>query len=293
MPLSLTEIGDLVVGKSSAKVMGIINASPESFFKGSVRTTEDQISFTARQMEQDGAHIIDIGAMSTAPYLKTMISEDQEIQRMTAAVKIVKAACNLPISADTPRAKVAEAAIEAGVDIINDVTGLRYDKEMADFISKSGVKVIVCAYSKTRISGHISGTIKALKESLLIASKSGISGDDIIIDPSIGFFRSGGENPFYSKMVDMPWYSRDMQVISQLHKLRALKKPVCVSVSRKSFIGHLLNLELPEDRMAPSIACELISATNGANLIRTHNVKETVQALTMLELLGTKNTQRL
>jgi dihydropteroate synthase len=289
----LTKINGLVIGKSSAKIMGIINASPESFFKGSVRTTADQIASSARQMEQEGAHIIDIGAMSTAPYLKTMISVDKEIQRMTAAVKAVKRACGLPVSADTPRAKVAEAAIGAGADVINDVTGLKYDREMAGVVSRSGAKVIVCAYSKTRASGRISGTIKALKESLVIAGKSGIKRDDIIIDPSVGFFRSKGENPFYTRMDDMPWYSRDMQLISQLEKLRVLKKPVCVSVSRKSFIGHLLNLESPEDRLVPSIACELISAIHGASLIRTHNVKETVQALTILHLLGTQNTQRL
>jgi dihydropteroate synthase len=222
-----------------------------------------------------------------------MVSVNKEIQRMTAAIKAVKGACSLPISADTPRAKVAEAAIEAGADIINDVAGLKYDKEMARVISKSGAKVIVGAYSKTRVSGQIAGTIKTLKESLAIADKSGINRNDIILDPSIGFFRSEGENPFYTRMDDMPWYSRDMHVISHLHKLRVLKKPVCVSVSRKSFIGHLLNLESPEDRLVPSIACELISAIHGASLIRTHNVRETVQALTILQLLGTNNTQRL
>ena len=114
MALSL-KIGELVLGKSAAKVMGIINASPESFFKGSVKTTEGQIANTARQMEQDGAHIIDVGAMSTAPYLKTVISADKEIRRMTAAVKAARAECSLPISADTPRAKVAEAAIGRGL----------------------------------------------------------------------------------------------------------------------------------------------------------------------------------
>ena len=289
----MTNIGELVIGKSFAKIMGIIIASPESFFKGSVRTTAEQIASSARQMEQEGAHIIDIGAMSTAPYLKTTISLDQEIQRMTAAVKAVRSACSLPISADTQRAKVAEAAIEAGADVINDVTGLKHDKEMVEVISRSGVKAIVCAYSKKRVSGRTTGTIKALKESLVLANKSGINKDDIIVDPSIGFFRSGGENSFYTRMDDMPWYSRDIQVISQMHKLRILKKPICISVSRKSFIGHMLNLESPEDRMVPSIACELISTIHGANLIRTHNVKETVQALTMLHLLGTENTQRL
>lgn len=284
--LSLTKIGELVIGKSSTKVMGVINVSPESFFRGSIRTTEEQVASAAKRMEQDGATMIDIGAMSTAPYLQTMISVEQEIKRLSWAIKSARRACNVPISADTPRAAAAKSAIQAGADVINDVTGLKHDGEMAGVIAQSRVKTIVCAYSKSQVSGRISSTIKSLKDSLTIARNAGIKNDDIVIDPSIGFFRSEGENPFFTKMTDMPWYSRDMQVISQLHKLTALKKPVCISVSRKSFIGHLLNLDSPDDRLAPSIACELISAMHGTSLIRTHNVKETVQALTMLELLG-------
>jgi len=283
--LSLTKIGGLVIGKSSPKVMGIINVSPESFYKGSVRTGEEDIASAARQMEHDGAHIIDIGAMSTAPYLKTMISADEETRRLTGAIKAAKSASTLPISADTPRAQVARAAIDAGADIVNDVTGLQYDPAMSEVIAKSGVKTVLCAYSRSTATGRISGTIRALRKSLATARKAGVKGDDIIVDPSIGFFRSEGENPFFTRMTDMPWYARDMQVISQLGKLSALGKPVCVSVSRKSFIGHLLNLESPDDRLAPSIACELVSALNGADLLRTHNVKQTVQALMMLQLL--------
>jgi dihydropteroate synthase len=284
--LSLTRIGKLIIGpKSSAKVMGIINVSPESFFKGSVRTGDEQVAAAAKQMERDGAHMIDIGAMSTAPYLETMIPVDMEVRRITSAIKAAKSACDLHISADTPRAETARTALAAGADVINDVTGLKYDPMMADVIAKSRARAIICAYSRSEITGRMLGTAKSLRESRTIARKAGINADDIIIDPSIGFFRPEGKNFFFSKMTDMPWYVRDMQVISHLSELTALKKPICISVSRKSFIGHLLNLQSPEDRMVPSIACELISVLHGASLIRTHNVKETVQALTMLELL--------
>lgn len=292
--MSLTKIGELVVGpESSAKVMGIINVSPESFFKGSVRTGDEEIAAAARQMEQDGAQLIDIGAMSTAPYLETMIPVDEEVRRITNAIRAAKSACNLPISADTPRAETASAAIAAGADVINDVTGLKYDDAMADVIAKSGVKAIACAHSQSETTGQISGATKTLRQSVTIARKAGIRDDAIIIDPSIGFFRPEGRNPFFTKMTDLPWYLRDMQVVTQLGKLAALKKPICISVSRKSFIGHLLNLQSPEDRLVPSIACEQVSVLNGASLIRTHSVKETVQALTMLELLGAKNTEGL
>ena len=275
-----------VGGKFTVKVMGIINASPESFYKGSVRTGEQEIAATAKQMQQDGAHIIDIGGMSTAPYVQTAIlPAEEEIRRVTQAIKVVKDACNLPVSADTPRAEVAEEAVEAGADAVNDVTGLKYDSKMADVTARAGVPVIIGAYSKAPATGRIAGTLKALKKSLSLAKEAGIK--DVMIDPSIGFFRQEGKNPFFTKMTDMPWYIRDIEILSKLDKLATLKKPICVSVSRKSFIGYVLNLNMAEDRIVPSIACEMIAALNGANIIRTHNVRETVHALTMLQLLKT------
>jgi dihydropteroate synthase len=270
--------------------MGVINVSPESFYKGSVRTTDQEIAAAARGMQQGGAHIIDVGAMSTAPYLETIIPIEEEVKRMVRAIKIIKSACGLPISADTPRAAVAEQAIAAGADAINDVTGLKYDNKMAGIVAKAGVPVIVGAYSRSpATTGKMPGTVRALRESIALAKKAGVKEEEedgsIIVDPSIGFFRQEGKNPFFTKMVDLPWYTRDIDVLSNLNKLAILKKPVCVSVSRKSFIGHLLNLQNAEERLVPSIVCEAMAALSGASIIRTHNVKETVQALTMLQLL--------
>jgi dihydropteroate synthase len=201
---------------------------------------------------------------------------------MKQAISAVKSACDLPVSADTPRAIVAEEAIEAGADAINDVTGLKYDSRIADVAAKASVVVIAGAYSRVRVTGRLSGTLAALRESISIAKKAGIK--DIIVDPSIGFFREEGKNRFFTRMTDMPWYSRDIEVLSGLNRLSALKKPVCVSASRKSFIGHLLNLQA-EDRLVPSIICEAVSVLNGASIVRTHSVHETVQALAMLQLL--------
>lgn len=264
------------------KVLGIINASPESFYKASVRTSEQEIAAAAKQMQLNGAHIIDIGAMSTAPYLETVIPVEEEIRRIKMAVKAVKSACDLPVSADTPRAKVAEEAIAAGADAVNDVTGLKYDSKMAEVAAKAGVPVIIGAYSKAPATGRLAGTVKALKESLAIAKKAGIK--DAIVDPSIGFFREEGKNPFFTKMTDVPWYTRDIDVLNNLDKLAALG-PVCISVSRKSFIGHLLGIK-GDDRLVPSIICEAIAVMKGTSMIRTHSVKETVYALTMLQLLN-------
>jgi dihydropteroate synthase len=287
----VAKIGGVVVGRGyEPKVMGIINASPESFFKGSVRTGREEIASAARAMQDAGAHIIDIGAMSTAPYLDTVVGVDKEIERLTAAIAAVRSACDLPVSADTPRAQVAKAAIRAGADAINDVTGLKHDAGMAEVAAAAGVPVIVGAYSAAPASGRVAGTVKALRESIAIAKRAGIKKEEIIVDPSIGFFRAEeGKNPFFTKMADddMPWYARDLQVLSNLDRLAPLG-PVCVSVSRKSFIGHLLNLPAAEDRLVPSIACEIIAVQNGASLVRTHSVRETVQALTMHSLLSRK-----
>jgi len=267
--------------------MGIINASPESFYKNSIKITNEEIAKTSIKMQDNGAKIIDVGAMSTAPYLETIISVEEETKRMELAVKAVKSSCDLPVSVDTPRSSVAKEAITFGADAINDITGLKYDANLADIVSESRLPVIIGAFDNNQslsALGKISGTIKTLKQSLLIAKRAKITNDNIIIDPSIGFFRAEGKNPFFTRIKDLPWYIRDIEVISKLNELKTLSKPICISISRKSFIGSLFNLKTKE-RLIPSVVSEVISVLNGANIIRTHDVKETVQALTMLELL--------
>lgn len=287
----MTKIGKITVGRasSSTKVIGVINVSPESFYQDSVRTSDRQIREAAEQMQKDGADIIDVGAMSTAPYLDTLISVREEIRRLVGAIKLIKQACDLPVSADTPRASAAEEAISAGADAINDVTGLKYDGgRMAIVAAKAGITIIVGAYRGSEgTTGRLSGTVSALKESVALARKAGVNESRIIVDPSIGFFRSKGNGPFFTTMNDLQWYVRDLEVLSNLKRISAaLKKPVCVSVSRKSFIGQLFGLQRPEDRLVPSLICEAIAVQNGASFVRTHSVRETVQAITMLKLLS-------
>ena len=273
--------------------MGVINTSPESFYKGSVRTSEEDIARAARQMQQDGAKIIDIGAMSTAPYLDTAISVEEEKRRLRNAMRVVKQACDLPVSVDTPRAEAAAEGIAAGADAVNDITGLKHDPMMAKLVSDAQVPVIIGAYSAVPTTGRLSGTIKALKESISLAKKAGIKDSMMIIDPSIGFFRGKGKNDFFTKMTDVPWYVRDINVLSGVKKLADLGKPVCVSASRKSFIGHLLGLPAAKDRLVPSVVCEAVAVLNGVSIIRTHSVRETVQALTILQLISRQCSKRL
>ncbi|MGI8834271.1 MAG: dihydropteroate synthase [Nitrososphaeraceae archaeon] len=275
--------------------MGIINVSPESFYKDSIRITTKEIANAAIRMQREGAHIIDIGAMSTAPYLENNIPLEKEVERIKKAIRVIRKNCSLPISVDTPRSAVAREAINLEVDCLNDITGLKYDANMAYVVAESKLPIIMGAYARNRtinfqspsmVTGKISSTIMLLKDSLNIAKKFGIDNDQIIIDPSVGFFRANGKNPFFTLMKDIPWYIRDIEIISRLQELKKyFSKPICVSVSRKSFIGKLFNLET-EERLIPSLVFEIISTLNGAKMIRTHNVKETVQALTACELVS-------
>lgn len=278
-------VKNLEIGNGKPKIMGIINVSPESFYKDSISVGEKLLSDRAIKMEEDGADIIDIGGMSTAPYLNTLISIDKEVERLRTAINAIKNVCRIPVSIDTCRAEVAKTSIEMGIDLVNDVTGLKYDGKMKTIISSSGLPVIIGAYGNRSIaykSGNISETIDILQESIQLASQSGISEDKLIIDPLIGFFRMVGNNPFFTKISHENWYERDIGIISNLKNLSSLSKPICISVSRKSFIGHLFGLTAIE-LLIPSIITQVICLQNGTDIIRTHDVKETKVAIELLD----------
>lgn len=268
--------------------MGIINVSPESFYKDSIKRQEDEIQDTIIRMQDHGVDIVDVGGMSTAPYLKTLIPKDLESKRLHNAISAIRQISNIPISVDTVRSDVIRSLLKLEVNAINDVTGLKYDKNMPNLAYEHDLPVILGAYLSEGENlygdGDIHDTISLLSESIRIAKKSKIDNDKLIIDPSIGFFRKEGFNPFYSKTQGMDWYVRDIDIIANIKLLTSLKKPICVSISRKSFIGSLFGLDI-EDRLIPSIIAEMYSVMNGASLLRTHNVKETRQAIEMLEMI--------
>jgi len=259
--------------------MGILNTRPESFYKKSISITKQRIVDAVNKMEEEGADFIDVGGMSTAPYLSTMVSEKIEMTRIVNAVKIIQRTTNLPISVDTCRAAVAKEAIELGVDIINDVTGLKYDPSMPKIIEKYYPSLILCAYSKKIITGNqLSETRQLFKKSLEIAKSVKIPRTKIVLDPAIGFFREKGKNSFFTK-INSDWVKRDLLILENLRSIK-LNMPLLVSVSNKSFIGKILKKENPSDRLAGSLAAEVVCVLNGANIIRTHNVAETKEAIT-------------
>jgi dihydropteroate synthase len=274
MSLSADLAGVRVGDAYPVRVVGVINVSPESFYKGSVRTSHEEIVNTALSMTKEGADIIDIGAMSTAPYLKTEISKEEETKRLVSAIKAVKQAVKIPVSADTTRSQPAEAAIKAGADIINDVSGLRNDTRMAKIAAEYDVPLILVAREKREGKGTpIERVISALKQSLNLAQKAGISPEKVVIDPGIGFFRH----------TEVPWYIWDCNIIGNLERLRVLKRPIHIGVSRKSFIGKILNQDSPEQRLYGSLSATAIAVYKGAHMIRTHDVTPTIEVIRLAE----------
>lgn len=258
------------------RLMGVLNVSPESFYQGSVRTSPGELVETAQAMVSAGADFIDIGAMSTAPYRQTAISVEEERDRLAEVVAVVSQAVAVPVSADTKRSLPARAAISAGAKIINDVSGLKYDPEMAALVADAGVGVILMASEDSPQPGPPLQRIRtALRASLAIARRAGIPAERIVIDPGIGFFRQTG----------VPWHQWDVQVIRELGRLRCLQHPILVGVSRKSFIGKILQQENPEDRLIGSVAAVAIAVYNGAHIIRTHDVGPTREAVRLAECL--------
>jgi len=282
----VSKLGSISVGNSNpVRIMGILNLSPESFFKKSIATDKEIIANKTREMEADGADFIDVGGMSTAPYLKTTIPQKTESERITRAIKIIQRVSNLPISVDTCRSEVAKDALELGVDIINDISGLKYDKDMPRIVEKYDPSLVLCAFSKNLVKGNqIIQTRNLLRESITIAKSVHISDNHIVVDPAIGFFRKKGKGEFFTR-INSDWVKRDLLILNNLHSIK-LKHPLLVSVSRKSFIGNLLQIKNPDDRLYGSLAAESIAVLNGADIIRTHNVQETRQVITIAQKLS-------
>lgn len=282
----MSKLGSVSVGNSNpVRIMGILNLSPESFFKKSIATDKEMIANKTREMEAEGTDFIDVGGMSTAPYLKTIISQRTESERITRAIKIIQRVSNLPISVDTCRSEVAKSALELGVDIINDISGLKYDKDMPRIVEKYDPSLILCAFSKNLVKGNqIIQTKNLLRKSIKIAKSAHISDNHIVVDPAIGFFRKKGKGEFFTR-INSDWVKRDLLILNNLRSLK-LKHPLLVSVSRKSFIGNLLQIKNPNDRLYGSLAAESIAVLNGADIIRTHDVQETKEVVAIAQKLS-------
>ncbi|MHA1835763.1 MAG: dihydropteroate synthase [Candidatus Odinarchaeia archaeon] len=260
-------------GNRQTIIMGIINVSKESFYKPSIKISNGDISVFAQKLVEDGADIIDIGGASTAPpsfYPDALyVSESVELKRVKNAVKIIKDVVNIPLSVDTMRAKVAELAVKMGVDIVNDVSGLKKDPKMVNVLKEYQPYVVLMASNKEPgdvIS--VSDMINSLKESINIALNAGLSENKIIIDPGFGFGKS---------------LELNIKLLKSIHLLKDFNKPILVGVSRKSFIRSLVG-DLEESIFLGSLAATVISVIEGANIIRTHDVKAVKNILRIVDL---------
>lgn len=273
--------GVRVGGPAPVRIMGVINASPESFMRGSVATTAESIAERAALMEREGADLIDIGGMSTAPHIGAAVPQATEIRRVALAVKAVRGASSLPVSVDTPRAVVAAAALKAGAVILNDITGLRHDPGMAEVIGRHGPALILCAHSPEPVRGDpVSRTRELLQESVGMAIGAGADPGAISVDPAVGFFRRRGRAFFTGTGSD--WADRDVTILQNLQVIKG-EMPATVSVSNKSFIGRLMGAPDPADRLPGSLAFESMAVLRGADIVRTHNVAPTLDAVRTAE----------
>ncbi len=280
-------LGTLTVGDASpVRVMAAINASPESFYKGSVARTPREAGERAVAAVEEGADLLDVGGASTAPYLSAAVPEEVERSRVAEAVRAAADAVGgaVPLSVDTVRASVADAALAAGATVVNDVSGLKNDPGMAATVRERGASLFAMAHSRRASAiGPVAFVSRALRETLAIAGRAGVDRRLVVLDPGIGFFRGGESSPTSSRQTRMPWYEWDCEVLANLSELRALGRPVGVGISRKSFIGKLLGLESPDDRLAGSLAATAVAVVNGAALVRTHDVKATLHAVRTAE----------
>jgi dihydropteroate synthase len=252
-------------------VVGALNVSPESFYSGSVAVDADRLLRAAEAMARAGAAWLDVGAMSTAPYLEARIPERLEADRLHWAVGLLATKLDLPVSADVSRVGPARAALEAGARMINDVTGLAGDPALARLTAEAGVALVLMAGpTAAPIAGEPVATVHAaLERSLGIARAAGIADERILVDPGIGFFRGPG----------VTWPDWDCRVLAGLPALRDLGRPLYVGVSRKSFIGAVAGVGDPADRLPGSLAATAAAVLGGAQAIRAHDVGETVQAV--------------
>jgi len=249
-------------------IVGVLNTSPDSFYAGSVVRSPAEAVKRARRMLDKGADIVDVGAMSTAPRVKP-IPVGLERRRLLPIVEALVRKFDSPISIDTQRAEIARAALKAGAHIINDVSGLKADPGMARVLADFGCSAVLMA--ARRKPGDVR-TIEEIKhelgKSLRMCERNDIDLKKIAIDPGIGFGK-GAE-----------W---DLHILANLRRLAALGRPICVAVSRKSFIGKVLDLPDPAGRLWGSLAATAIAVLNGADAIRTHDPKETLHAVRLAE----------
>ena len=250
-------------------IMGILNVTPDSFSDGGKWTDMEKAKRHTADMIKDGAAIIDIGGESTRPGHE-QISVQEEIDRVVPAIEMVKKNFDNPVSIDSYKGPVVEAALQAGADMVNDIWGLKYDRKVADLIAQYDVPCcLMHNREKAEYTDFMDEMCSDLMESVEIARAAGVRDDQIILDPGVGFGKV---------------YEHNLIAIHQLERLKALGFPVLLATSRKSVIG--LSLDLPADqRVEGTLVTTVLGVQKGAAFVRVHDVKENLRAIRMTQAI--------
>lgn len=250
-------------------VMGILNVTPDSFSDGGKYTEMDQALRHVEEMIEEGMDILDIGGESTRRGY-TLLSDEEEISRVVPVIEKVESEFNIPISLDTYKSAVAEAGIRAGADMINDIWGLKYDDRLADVIARAQVPCCLMHNRKEPdYHNYMEDVLEDLRETIRIAHRAGISDENIMLDPGVGFGKT---------------YENNLEIIGSLDRLKELGYPVLLGTSRKSVIG--LTLDLPaSERVEGTLVTTVYAVLKGASYVRVHDVKENVRAIRMAEAI--------
>ena len=256
--------------KDRTLIMGILNGTPDSFSDGGRYNTSDTAVAHAKSMIEEGADIIDVGVESTRPG-HTQISVADEIGRMKEILLPVLEVSTVPVSVDTYRAETAEFALSHGAHILNDIWGLKYDKDMAAVAAKYDVPVIIMHNQNHTNYDDIIDDMKAFFfSSVDLALKEGVKPQNIWLDPGIGFGKD---------------YAQNVEVIQRLGEITVYEYPVLLAPSRKRFIGTILN-ELPaEERDEGTVATCITGMIQGVDMVRVHNVEMHKRAITVADVL--------
>jgi len=270
----------LVMGKRTL-VMGVLNVTPDSFSDGGKFFTLNRAVAAAFNMELAGADLLDIGAESTRPG-STGIPASEEIARLLPVLQALRGRLKIPISVDTQKASVAEIALGAGAQMLNDISGLQHDPRLADVAAKFRVPLVLMhmrGMPRTMQKGPFAKDVlkdvtRGLRESLATARRAGVAKSQIILDPGIGFGKS---------------FAQNYELLGKLPQLAQLGYPLLVGTSRKSFLGATLGLDgkpaAPEERIWATAATVAASILNGAHIVRAHDVREMVQVARVTDCL--------
>jgi dihydropteroate synthase len=254
-------------------IMGVLNVTPDSFSDGGEFFSRDKAIAHAQRMIAEGADIIDVGGESTRPGSE-FISDDEEMRRVIPVIEQLSSASSVPISIDTTKASVAHAALKAGAEIINDISGLRFEPSLADEAARVNAGLLLMHSRGTPkdmqqipfAEDVMSDVITGLHESIRLANQHGVADEHLAVDPGIGFGKSVEQN---------------LELIAKLDQLARefSDLPIVIGTSRKSFLGKLLNGAPADQRLYGTIATVVASVLNGAHIVRVHDVKEAAEAV--------------